>query len=81
MFKLNPTPRKIDRWLVFQTLYILYIYMLYNHVVIIACHIVYWWTVMFKVNKEFEFEFGPLVFWDFLFLLKVCVHSVWILLK
>ena len=32
-----------------------HIYMLYNHV-IITCHIVYWWTVMFKVNKEFEFE-------------------------
>jgi hypothetical protein len=34
---------------------ICHIYMLYTHV-IIACHIVYWWTVMFKVNKEFEFE-------------------------
>ena len=22
----------------------------------ITCHSVYWWTVMFKVNKEFEFE-------------------------
>ena len=36
---------------------ICHIYMLYTHV-IITCHIVYWWTVMFKVNKEFELAYS-----------------------
>jgi hypothetical protein len=43
--------------------------MLYNHV-IITCHIVYWWTVMFKVNQEFEFVL-------YKSLLKLTFNQVW----
>jgi hypothetical protein len=44
-----------DVLMLFLNMSHIHIYMLYNHV-IITCHIIYWWTAMFKVNKEFEFE-------------------------
>ena len=38
----------------------IYIYMLYNHV-IITCHIVYWWTVMFKLIKNLNLNLFILI--------------------